>query len=137
MSSFDDPSLRTRKIGVQLIGDDGVNTPPAHALAKRGIIDNVRGFSVYGDYRKEHPASKIVDAVARGEIDVAAVWGPVAGYFAGRETPPLTITPIEAGPTELIPLTFDISMGVRKTDSTFARRFSARWTNSRRRYGPS
>jgi mxaJ protein len=116
VSSFDDPSLRVRRIGVQLIGDDGVNTPPAHMLAKRGIIDNVRGFSVYGDYRKPHPGSQIVDAVARGEIDVAAVWGPLAGYFAKRRTPPLTVTPIQAAPTDFIPLTFDISMGVRKTD---------------------
>src|SRR3954469_168427 len=39
--TFDDPALRTLKIGVQLVGDDGVNPPPAHALAARGIIDNV------------------------------------------------------------------------------------------------
>ena len=32
------------KIGVQLIGDDGANTPPAHALARRGIVENVRGY---------------------------------------------------------------------------------------------
>ena len=117
VSSFDDPSLRVRKIGVQLIGDDGMNSPPAHALARRGIVENVRGFPIYGDYRKDHPTADIVDAVARGEIDVAAVWGPIAGYFAQREVPRLTVTQIEAGPTDLIPITFDISMGVRKTDS--------------------
>ena len=82
VSSLDDPSLRTRKIGVQLIGDDGMNSPPAHALAERGIVENVRGFMVYGDYRDDHPLSEIVHAVATGEVDVAAVWGPVAGYFA-------------------------------------------------------
>jgi len=48
--SFDDPCLRVRKIGVQLIGDDGVNSPPAQALARRGIVENVRGFPIYGDY---------------------------------------------------------------------------------------
>src|SRR4051794_21074318 len=35
--SLEDPRLRRVKIGVQLIGDDGANTPPAHALASRGI----------------------------------------------------------------------------------------------------
>src|SRR5437868_5194931 len=35
--SFDDPALRTLRVGVQLIGDDGANTPPVHDLAKRGI----------------------------------------------------------------------------------------------------
>jgi mxaJ protein len=37
VSSFDDPVLREEKIGVHLIGDDGWNTPPAHALARRGL----------------------------------------------------------------------------------------------------
>ena len=51
LRSYDDPRLSKFTIGVQLIGDDGANTPPAHALARRGNIDNVRGYMVYGDYR--------------------------------------------------------------------------------------
>ena len=116
VSSFDDPSLATRKIGVQLIGDDGMNSPPAHALAERGIIGNVRGYMVYGDYRDDHPLSEIVDAVAKGEVDVAAVWGPVAGYFAAKERPPLVVTSIAGSVEARLPMTFDIAMGVSKTD---------------------
>ena len=116
VSSFDDPSLRERTIGVQLIGDDGMNTPPAHALTERGIVGNVRGFMVYGDYRNDHPISEIVHAVATGEVDVAAVWGPVAGYFAREEKPPLVVTSIAGSPEARVPMTFDISMGVRRTD---------------------
>jgi mxaJ protein len=44
--SFNDALLRERTIGVQLVGDDGWNTPPAHALTKRGIIENVRGYTL-------------------------------------------------------------------------------------------
>jgi mxaJ protein len=47
--SFDDPLLHQVKIGVQLIGDDYANTPPAHALASRNLIGNVVGYTVYGD----------------------------------------------------------------------------------------
>jgi len=36
--SFDDEALKRVRVGVQLIGDDGQNTPPAHALSNRGII---------------------------------------------------------------------------------------------------
>lgn len=115
VSSLDDASLKTRKIGVQLIGDDGMNSPPAHALAQRGIVENVRGFMVYGDYRDKQPLSEIVRAVATGEVDVAAVWGPVAGYFARQENPPLVVTPI-VGSNGPLRMTFDIAMGVRKTD---------------------
>ena len=60
--------------------------------------------------------SDIVDAVATGKVDVAAVWGPVAGYFAAKEKPPLVVTPIEGNVEARMPMTFDISMGVRRTD---------------------
>lgn len=116
VSSFDDPSLKVREVGVQMIGDDGMNTPPAHALAARGVIDNVRGFPVYGDYRKDAPAADIVRAVADREIDVAAVWGPVAGYFAKQQSPPLVVTPLTDQGTARMPMVFDIAMGVRKQD---------------------
>jgi mxaJ protein len=117
VSSLDDPVLRKLKIGIQLVGEDGSNPPPAEALARRGLIDNVRGYSVYGDYRDETPAAGIVDAVANGDIDVAVVWGPVAGYFASRERVPLRVTlvtPQNDGPR--LPMVFDINMGVRKDD---------------------
>lgn len=117
ISSLDDPALRQMKIGIQLVGEDGSNPPPAEALARRGLIDNVRGYSVYGDYRDDTPASAIVDAVAKGNIDVAIVWGPVAGYFASREPVPLRVTlvtPQNDGPR--LPMVFDIDMGVRRDD---------------------
>jgi mxaJ protein len=103
------------KIGVQLIGDDGANTPPAHALAKRGITANVRGFMVYGDYDSPAPQADILKAVASGEVDIAFVWGPVAGYFAPKQSAALKLTPLAErfdGPQ--LPLAFDISMGTRR-----------------------
>ena len=115
--SFDDPMLRRVRVGVQLIGDDYANAPPAHALARRGIVRNVRGFPVYGDYRDESPPARIVEAVASGEIDVAVVWGPLAGYFAPRQPVQLTIAPVSpAIDHPFLPFVFDISMGVRRGD---------------------
>jgi len=119
VSSLDDPILHNLRIGIQLVGEDGANPPPSEALARRGIVDNVRGYLVYGDYREQNPAAAIMDAVAKGEIDVAIVWGPVAGYFAGRESVPLKValvTPQNDGPR--LPMVFDINMGVRKDDPT-------------------
>jgi mxaJ protein len=117
VSSLDDPVLRQVKIGLPLVGEDGSSTPPGHALAKRGIVDNIRGYMIYGDYRDHNPASEIMKAVASGEIDVAIVWGPMAGYFAAREDVPLRLKLVEPridGPR--LPMVFDISMGVRKED---------------------
>jgi mxaJ protein len=117
LSSLKDPRLRDLSIGVQLIGDDGVNTPPAHALSEQGIVRNVVGYTVYGDYRQPNPPARIVEAVEDGTIDVAAVWGPLAGYFARRAAIPLTVTPI-SDPDDFQPLLFqyDIAIGVRKGD---------------------
>jgi mxaJ protein len=116
IASFDDPRLETLKIGVSMIGDDFNNTPPAHALAKRGIIDNVRGYMVYGDYAKPAPQADIVDAVASGEVDVAFAWGPVAGYFAARSPVPLEVRPLPPFDGPQLPMVFDVSMGTRKDD---------------------
>lgn len=120
IASFDDPKLRHLTIGVQMVGNDAMNTPPTHALARRGIIDNVRGYMLYGDYTQPHPPSAIVDAVARGDVDVAVVWGPLAGYFASQEPVALTLEPVAPrmdGPQW--PMAFDIAMGVRHGDAGF------------------
>ena len=119
IASFDDPRLRQLRIGVQMIGNDAQNTPPAHALARRGIVDNVRGYMIYGDYRTANPPAAIIDAVAKGDVDVAVVWGPLAGYFA-QQRGGLDITPVQPafdGPQW--PMAFDIAMGVRRGEPGF------------------
>jgi mxaJ protein len=117
VKSFDDPILHKLRIGVQMVGDDGANSPPAHALANRGIIDNVAGYSVYGDYSQPNPPARIVEAVARGEVDMAVVWGPLAGYFAPRQKVPLALTPVFPQiDRPFLPFVFDMSMGVRRGD---------------------
>ena len=124
--SFDDPQLRNLRIGVQLVGDDGVNTPPAHALTRRHIITNVRGFHLESDYRQPNPPARILQALAHGDIDVAVVWGPLAGYFANRESVPLRLVPVQPQvDLPFLPFVFDIAMGVRRPDSALARRLDS------------
>jgi quinoprotein dehydrogenase-associated probable ABC transporter substrate-binding protein len=121
VSSFDDEKLKTLKIGVQMVGDDGHNTPPAHALAARDLIDNVVGFTVYGDYAEPNPPARVVDAVAKGEVDVAVVWGPTAGYFAKKAAVPLVLTPVVPATDAVsgLPFTFGIALGVRRGNTEF------------------
>jgi mxaJ protein len=123
--SFDEPALRSLRIGVQLVGDDGANSPPAHALSRRGIVQNLVGYTVYGDYRTDSPPSEIVAAVARGDVDVAAVWGPLAGYFAARQRVPLDLVPVQPQIDGPLPQSFAIAMAVRKNDRVRLQRFDA------------
>jgi ABC-type amino acid transport substrate-binding protein len=109
--------LHDLKIGVQMIGDDFSNTPPAHALSNRKIVRNVQGFTIYGDYTQPNPPARIVDAVAKRQIDVAIIWGPLAGYFAKHSSVPLEIVPVSPQIDQpFLPFVFDIAMGVRRGD---------------------
>ena len=113
--SYDDPLLRRLRIGIPLVGDDGASAPPGFALSRRGIVANVVGYSVYGD-AIDNPASTILSAVARGAIDVAAVWGPPAGYFAQQRDELLDIVPVSPTSDGGMPQTFAIAMAVRTSD---------------------
>ena len=117
LDSLDDKVLRGLTIGVHLIGDDYTNSPPAHALSARGLVDNVVGYSVFGNYADDSPPGKIVEAVAAREIDTAIVWGPIAGYFAQRHTRALQVVPVEApAGSEAMSFAYDIALGVRRGD---------------------
>jgi mxaJ protein len=123
--SFDDPALKRLTIGVQMIGDDFTNTPPAHALTQRGMVRNIRGYSVYGDYRQPNPPARIIDAVAHGDVDVAVAWGPLAGYFAQKAPVALDIMPVSPQiDLPFLPFVFDISMGVRRGDTALKERLN-------------
>jgi quinoprotein dehydrogenase-associated probable ABC transporter substrate-binding protein len=116
ISSLTDPRLRKLKIGVHLIG--GEDTPPELALGEEGIVDNVSGFMIYGDYAQPNPPARLIEAVERGDVDVAAVWGPLGGYFARRSARALQVVPI-TDTARFSPLLFRyaIAMGVRKNDT--------------------
>jgi len=121
LKSFDDPVLRTLKIGLHTIGNDGANSPPANALARRGIVDKIVGYSMWGEASVKNPQGQIVDAVAKGDIDVAIVWGPIGGFFAKQYGKALVVTPVPAdAEMPSMPFVFDMSMGVRKDDEALA-----------------
>jgi mxaJ protein len=115
LKNLDDGRLKSLRIGVQVVGDDYANTPPAQALVSRGIVTNISGYTLYGNYSDPNPPAQIISAVERGEIDVALVWGPLAGFFAARAQTPLEVRPIE--PTERdSDLVFSIAVGCRRKD---------------------
>jgi quinoprotein dehydrogenase-associated probable ABC transporter substrate-binding protein len=116
--SFDDARLKALTIGIQITGDDYDNPPAAQALAARHLVNNVRGFTVYGDYSTPDPQREVVDAVADGRVDVAVVWGPLAGYYGRRE--PTAIDVVAVQPEHegrALRFAFDIAMGVRRDDT--------------------
>jgi mxaJ protein len=113
--SLDDPILKTLKVGVM------ANTPPHVALGERGIVgNNVVAYQLMFDsnsHPEDYPGKEVEDLIA-GRIDVALVWGPIAGYFQKKKgEASLALVPIEDPGNPNAPFAFDISMGVRKTDT--------------------
>ncbi|HEV8293017.1 MAG TPA: transporter substrate-binding domain-containing protein, partial [Tepidisphaeraceae bacterium] len=120
IKSFDDPRLKALKIGLQLTPGA---TPPADALGKRGIIENIVGFPVSAAPSATEPASAmIIKAVVDGQINVAIVWGPPAGYFAKQQSTPLKLTLVEDQSTAVA---FDISMAVKRGNKELREKLNA------------
>jgi ABC-type amino acid transport substrate-binding protein len=114
IASFDDPRLKDLRIGVHMTGDSDEMMPTTSALLDRGLARNLEGYSIFGKLSEQNPGGDIVRAVADKNIDVAVVWGPLGGYFARNSAQPLEATPVCAAAADRqVPLSFDISMGVR------------------------
>src|SRR5256885_16303922 len=114
ITSLDDPRLKKLKIGVNTIGYDYNNSPAARSLGARGIV-GLTGFSTF--YTDENRPNAIIDAVAEDKIDLAIVWGPVAGYFAKQAPVPLSLGPLpDLDQSTKTPYTFEVVVGVRKSE---------------------
>jgi mxaJ protein len=115
--SFDDPALQRARIGVHVLQSEDATSPPAQVLLDRGLTRNLHWYKLYPDFTRENPQAALIEAVASGDVDVALVWGPLAGYFAKHATAPLSVTPVPNQVEKSIPLAFDISMAVRRGDT--------------------
>lgn len=108
-SSFDDPRLVTWRVAVPVVGE-GWDTPPVAALGRRGIVANLRRFPLGA----KQPTAPL-DAVVEGEADLAIVWGPVAGWYAGRSKVPLVLAPTPPVDGD-VAFTGGASLAVRRDD---------------------
>jgi len=118
ITSLDAPELKQLRLAVY------ADTPPEESIARRGLLNNVSTYSLFFDPRgdRDRPLKLLADLVA-GIVDVAIPWGPLAGYYAKKLNAPLELIPLhdEAG----VPLSFDISMGVKKGNEELKSRLEA------------
>jgi mxaJ protein len=111
ISSLYDDRLAALRIGVHIVDDS--YAPPAQMLAHNGLASNLVGFSLYGAADDLNPPAHLIEAVSRGDIDLALAWGPLAGYFAG---PALEITPVTPQRFGMVPFVYEIAVAVRPND---------------------
>jgi len=115
IESLEDPRLRDKHIGVV------AGTPPATVLAQQGLIAQAKPYPLTVDTRLVSSAQMMTDDIEADRIDAGVLWGPLAGYQARRETPPLTVVPLLK---ERVRMGFEIAMGVRKSDQEWKRKLN-------------
>jgi quinoprotein dehydrogenase-associated probable ABC transporter substrate-binding protein/PQQ-dependent catabolism-associated CXXCW motif protein len=109
VTSLGDPKLADLRIGAV------AQTPPVDVLAQRALLKNVRPYQLMVDTRYDDPGRQMVEDVAAGEIDVGVLWGPIAGYWAKRQSVPMAVVPIiDENPG--VRLDFRITMGLRRNE---------------------
>jgi mxaJ protein len=116
ISSLDDPALRqAKRIGVHM------STPPYDVLGDRGLQEQVVTYTTVYDHRdpdvSRRPTRLLEDLVA-GKVDVAIAWGPLVGHFAkvAQKNGGASLTLVPLQDDKAIPMTFEMSMGVKKGD---------------------
>jgi quinoprotein dehydrogenase-associated probable ABC transporter substrate-binding protein len=114
VTSIDDPVLQSASIGIV------AGTPPVTLLMQKGLLGHLRSYQLLVDTRFNSPGRDLAHDVATGAVDVGILWGPIAGYYAKQETPPLVVTPLPAqeGPMQI---DFRITMGMRPNEPEWKR----------------
>jgi quinoprotein dehydrogenase-associated probable ABC transporter substrate-binding protein len=102
-----DPALLSRlKIGLY------DRSPASDWLSKHGLVDSGVPYPMMNADPGQYPGEIIEKDLAAGKLDVAIVWGPIAGYFAKRvKSPALTVVPLHSEPG--VKFDYQMAMGVR------------------------
>ena len=87
-------------------------SPASEWLNKHGLVDSGVPYQIMNADPKQYPGEIIEKDLASGKLDVAIVWGPIAGFFAKRiKTPALTVIPLASEPG--VRFDYQMAMGVR------------------------
>jgi mxaJ protein len=85
------------------------------ALSAHGVVGTLVGFGTFyseGGLRPED----IINAVIDKTIDVAIVWGPLAGYFIKKSGVPLVVHIMPDDTLSQIPFQFSLGMATRRRE---------------------
>jgi quinoprotein dehydrogenase-associated probable ABC transporter substrate-binding protein len=114
ITTLEDARLKGKHIGIV------AGTPPATNMAVNGLMINAKPYPLMIDTRVDSSAEAMINDLNKGDIDAAILWGPMAGFYAKKASPPLHVMPLvkeKTGPQ----LVYRIGMGVRRADQNWKR----------------
>lgn len=110
-SSADFLALGKDKLGKLRIGVYD-RSPASEWLTKHGLVESGVPYKIMNADPEQYPGDIIEKDLAAGKLDVAIVWGPIAGFFAKRvKTPALAVVPMKSEPG--VRFDYQMAMGVR------------------------
>lgn len=115
MTSLDDPRLKEKPRRIGLVA----NTPPGNVLAMHGLMASVKPYPLMVDTRVESSSAAMIHDLEKGDIDVALLWGPIAGYYAKHSSEKLNVALLPETPGAR--MAFRIGFGVRHSDQNWKR----------------
>jgi quinoprotein dehydrogenase-associated probable ABC transporter substrate-binding protein len=117
LDTLADPRLKEKRIGIV------AGTPPATYVAVNGLMRKAKPYPLVIDTRVDSSVQAMMGDLASGEIDVAVLWGPMAGYYAKQANPPMRVVLLlkETGGPQLA---FRIAFGVRAADQNWKRQLN-------------
>ncbi|HEY8124947.1 MAG TPA: substrate-binding domain-containing protein [Methylocystis sp.] len=115
IKTLDDPRLKQKPYRIGLVA----NTPPGNVLAMNGLMASVKPYPLMVDTRIESSGAAMMHDLEKGEIDIALLWGPIAGYYAKHSSVKLNVTPLPETPGAR--MAFRIGFGVRHSDQNWKR----------------
>lgn len=87
-------------------------SPASEWLGRHGLVEQGVPYPIMNPDPEQYPGEIIEKDLAAGKIDVAIVWGPIAGYFAKRvKTPVLAVVPMKSEPG--VRFDYQMALGVR------------------------
>jgi quinoprotein dehydrogenase-associated probable ABC transporter substrate-binding protein len=87
-------------------------SPASDWLNKHHLVDQGVPYHIMNADPDQYPGEIIEKDLAAGKLDVAIVWGPIAGYFAQRvKSPELIVVPLKSEPG--VKFDYQMAMGVR------------------------
>ncbi|NBV94972.1 MAG: quinoprotein dehydrogenase-associated putative ABC transporter substrate-binding protein, partial [Methylocystaceae bacterium] len=115
LTTLDDPRLKSKQHRIGLVA----NTPPGNILAKEGLMSAVKPYPLMVDTRFDSSSATMIRDLEAGEIDVALLWGPIAGYYVKNAKTKLNLAPIQE--TAGTRMAFRVAFGVRHSDQIWKR----------------
>jgi quinoprotein dehydrogenase-associated probable ABC transporter substrate-binding protein len=103
------PSEQRRKLRIGIFA----RSPAADWLLRNGMLDQAESYAQQSGDPHENPAGIIERDLVAGKIDLAIVWGPIAGFLVDRHSGQGAWRAVAFKSDPGIKFDYEISMGVR------------------------